>query len=183
MKNITKFPPIILLLLSACDKGPSPVTASAEIISYDFGYGTPVIGTFYAAYHEGIVTANINLFNQQDKPVRALHLHEGTCEEPGPHWNLGTDISYCDVLDMNGRWNKPYAGDIGNLVVTADEKGSLSIKTNLWTIGTNESTDINGKLIIVHFFPTDFAGECDPSHVPGHTHSNPKLGCGVITIH
>jgi len=182
MKNLFIGTVLSLALFSGCDNGPQPVTAYAEIVSYDFGYGTPLIGNFIATYQDGVVTATIYLEGQEDRPVRALHLHDGTCETPGNHWNMGHDQQACDLTDMNGVWDKMYRGDMGNLIVTEDGTGSFTLQTDLWSIGTNDSTDIVGKLIIVHFFPTDFSGECDPSHMPDHTHTNPKLGCGTINL-
>ena len=178
MKKIILLMLLPLWLNMACNQEPVPVFVTADIV--DYSDGTTVVGDFYAYSINGIVTATVKLDHQGPGTIRAIHLHDGTCEAPGMHWNMGGTTSFCSIEDMNGPWGKPFAGDLGNVLIGEDGTGAFTLKTNLWSIGTGDSTDINGKIVIAHYNMSDFIMECDPMHIPDHTHTNPKLGCGMI---
>lgn len=104
----------------------------------------------------------------------AIHIHAvGDCSAPdgssaGGHWNpTGED---------HGKWNQSpfHLGDIGNISVNEDGKGSISRETELWCIGCGEEDrDILGKAIIVHQGIDDFSTQ--PSGAAGA-----RIGCGEI---
>ncbi len=103
----------------------------------------------------------------------AIHLHEiGDCSAPdamsaGPHWNpTGHD---------HGQWGREpfHLGDIGNLVVGKDGKGSLTFSTDRWTIGGPAETDIVGRSLIVHAAADDF--KTQPTGNAGG-----RVACGVV---
>lgn len=104
----------------------------------------------------------------------AIHIHAvGDCSAPdgssaGGHWNpTGED---------HGKWDqRPFhLGDIGNISVNENGKGSISRETNLWCIGCgDEDRDILGKAIIVHQGIDDFSTQ--PSGAAGA-----RIGCGEI---
>jgi Cu-Zn family superoxide dismutase len=110
--------------------------------------------------------------------IHAVHMHHGSCEQPKHHWNAGSEENFCNRRSLNVPWAKPYAGDVGNVSVGYDGTGSLTIKTNLWSIGSNDEKDILGLQVIVHEGYEDFTSECDPNH--DHIHENDKLACGTI---
>ncbi len=86
--------------------------------------------------------------------LHASHLHIGSsCTDVGPHWHpkgvpagsLGVPVAEA-TLD-----NPPIGiGEIGNIPVNEDGKGTLEFTTPFWTIGGDPHTDILGKLILVH---------------------------------
>ncbi len=122
------------------------------------------------------------MYDYSVNSYHSIHLHEGTCEEIGPHWNQGKTTMFCNVIDLDDMpWGKMMAGDIGNIKTNANGYGSLAFSTSLWSIGTNNDTDIIGKLVVLHSEGENFALECDPDHIPDHTHTNVKIACGVIS--
>lgn len=103
----------------------------------------------------------------------AVHLHEhGDCGDMGKeahgHWN--------PTNKNHGKWGSEsfHAGDIGNVQLDKDGKGSLTMETNLWTIGGDSTTNILGRAVIVHGGVDDFITQ--PTGNAGG-----RIGCGVIS--
>ena len=105
----------------------------------------------------------------------AFHLHEiGDCSaadgtSAGGHWNpTGED---------HGKWDvQPFhLGDVGNLSVSDDGMGSITLTTDLWSIGTGEANDVVGRSVIVHAAADDFTTQ--PTGAAGG-----RIGCGVIEL-
>ncbi|MDE0297730.1 MAG: superoxide dismutase family protein [Candidatus Poribacteria bacterium] len=107
--------------------------------------------------------------------LHAVHIHQyGDCSSPdgksaGGHWNP-TGVAH-------GKWGEGefHLGDIGNISVGEDGIGSISLKTDLWEIGTGSDVDIVGRGIIVHAGADDFASQ--PSGAAGA-----RIGCGAIVL-
>jgi Cu-Zn family superoxide dismutase len=105
--------------------------------------------------------------------THAVHLHEkGDCTAPdgvsaGGHWN--------PTHEDHGKWVTPpfHRGDIGNVEVGADGRGTLTLTTDLWTIGGAPETDVVGKGIIIHAKADDFTTQ--PTGNAGG-----RVGCGVV---
>ena len=105
--------------------------------------------------------------------THAVHIHEkGDCSaadgaSAGGHWN--------PTAEAHGKWGtSPYhRGDIGNIEVGADGKGSITLTTDAWAIGAGTPNDIIGKAIIVHANADDF--KTQPTGNAGG-----RIGCGVI---
>ncbi|HWE26413.1 MAG TPA: superoxide dismutase family protein [Polyangia bacterium] len=105
----------------------------------------------------------------------AVHIHDkGDCSSPdgksaGDHWNP-THMEH-------GKWGAPgdhyHLGDIGNLNVDANGKGTLTLETTKWTAGSGAVNDVIGHAIVVHGGVDDF--KTQPSGNAG-----PRIGCGVI---
>lgn len=103
----------------------------------------------------------------------AVHIHEnGDCSSPdaesaGGHWN--------PTNEEHGKWGEHpfHLGDIGNIDVGDDGKGSLSMSTDLWSIGTGGKSDVTNHAIVVHAQPDDF--KTQPAGGAGT-----RVGCGVI---
>jgi Cu-Zn family superoxide dismutase len=102
----------------------------------------------------------------------AVHLHEhGACGDMGKeahgHWN--------PTNKNHGKWGTGefHSGDIGNVQLDADGKGSLTMETDLWSIGGDSTTNILDKSIIVHGGVDDYTSQ--PSGNAGT-----RIGCGVI---
>jgi Cu-Zn family superoxide dismutase len=105
----------------------------------------------------------------------AVHIHDkGDCSSPdgksaGDHWN--------PMTDQHGEWSAEHhhLGDIGNMDVGPDGKGTITLTTDKWTIGTGEKNDVAGHAIIVHGGVDDF--KTQPTGNAG-----PRIGCGVISV-
>ena len=115
----------------------------------------------------------INVPSKANESV-AVHIHEhGMCGNGGAdahgHWNpTGT---------AHGKWGEGeyHAGDIGNISLDAEGNGTLTLITEHWSIGGEESTNIIDKGIIVHSGIDDYTSQ--PSGNAG-----PRIGCGVIEL-
>jgi len=106
----------------------------------------------------------------------AVHIHEhGMCGIAGGdahgHWNPSGAL--------HGKWGSSsfHAGDIGNIPLDANGKGTLTLETDLWSIGGSDSTkNILHRAIIVHGGIDDYLTQ--PSGNAG-----PRIGCGEIHEH
>jgi Cu-Zn family superoxide dismutase len=105
--------------------------------------------------------------------THAVHIHEkGDCssadgESAGPHWN--------PTSQQHGKFGHDgfHLGDIGNIDVNQDGTGTLTMDTDLWTIGTGERNDVVGHAVVVHAMQDDMA-----SQPAGN--SGIRVACGVI---
>jgi Cu-Zn family superoxide dismutase len=103
----------------------------------------------------------------------AVHIHEhGDCSaadgtSAGGHWN--------PTGEAHGKWGVApfHLGDIGNITIDEDGTGSLSLTTDLWSMGTGMDNDILDRAVIVHADADDF--ETQPTGAAGD-----RIGCGVI---
>jgi len=102
----------------------------------------------------------------------AVHLHEhGDCGDMGKmahgHWN--------PTNAQHGKWGSGsfHSGDIGNVKLNSKGNGSLTISTDLWTLGGKPDKNILGKSVIVHGGVDDFTTQ--PTGNAGT-----RIGCGVI---
>lgn len=102
----------------------------------------------------------------------AVHIHEhGNCGDTAKlahdHWN--------PTNAQHGKWGSAsfHAGDIGNIQLDAKGKGTLSLATDLWTLGGQPGKSILGKSIIVHGGKDDY--QTQPTGNAGT-----RIGCGVI---
>ncbi|MEQ8240972.1 MAG: superoxide dismutase family protein [Cyclobacteriaceae bacterium] len=182
---------MLLTTLSSCSEDdPSLETKAAkvELTTIDlFGGGVYTLtterkGEINFTQQDSIVTMTINLSGFPPNGVHAVHIHEGTCEEPALHWNIGVPHmeKFCNKRSLGIPWGKPLAGDVGNVTVGADGTGSLSLKTDLWRIASGDARDLLGKIVVIHDGSEDFTQECDPNHDHTHAHVNPKIACGMI---
>jgi len=102
----------------------------------------------------------------------AVHIHEsGDCGDAGKnaggHWN--------PTNKQHGKWGSGefHSGDIGNISLDGDGKGTLAMDTDLWSIGGDIQKDILGKAIIVHSGTDDYTSQ--PAGNAGT-----RIGCGTI---
>ncbi len=102
----------------------------------------------------------------------AVHLHEhGDCGDNGNlshgHWN--------PTNQQHGKWGSAgfHSGDIGNVELDAQGKGTLTLETDLWTLGGSAEKNILDKALIVHGGVDDYTSQ--PSGNAGT-----RIGCGVI---
>jgi Cu-Zn family superoxide dismutase len=104
----------------------------------------------------------------------AVHLHEkGDCSaedasSAGGHWN--PTMKPHGKRDGGGSFHK---GDIGNMNVGSDGKGTMNLSVEGWSIGGADSTNIVGKSVIIHEKADDFTSQ--PAGNAGA-----RISCGVI---
>jgi len=133
--------------------------------------GNEIRGTAQFSQQGGQVMLTVELRNAP-AGTHAVHIHElGDCSAPdassaGGHWN--------PTAEDHGHWGTaPYhLGDIGNVEVGQDGTGSLTINTDLWSIGGAEH-DVLGKSVVVHAGADDFTSQ--PAGDSGG-----RIACGVI---
>ncbi len=107
--------------------------------------------------------------------VHAVHVHNvGSCTAPGfesagPHWN--------PTGQQHGTENPagPHKGDLPNMTVAADGRGSLSytIPAAMLTGGMAAMLDADGAAVVVHAGGDDY--RTDPSG-----NSGGRIACGVF---
>ncbi|UII31398.1 superoxide dismutase family protein [Fulvivirga ulvae] len=103
----------------------------------------------------------------------AVHIHEkGDCsakdaKSAGGHWN--------PTNEKHGKRGNPpfHKGDIGNMEVDTDGKGSMSMTIEGWCIDGDSLCSIIDKAVIIHTGADDFTSQ--PSGAAGD-----RIGCGVI---
>jgi len=134
---------------------------------------TSVTGTakFDAANGQVKMELEIMIPAKAGKSV-AVHIHEhGDCGDGGKmshgHWN--------PTNKQHGKWGSAefHSGDIGNVELDSKGKGTLSLETDLWTLGGTADKNILNKAIIVHGGVDDYTSQ--PSGNAGT-----RIGCGVI---
>lgn len=186
--------PLILLLMACNPEGSDqqPVTpeivAEGTIVSLaEVEYRTyevqeDALGKATFSQAGDVVTIEISLTGMKPNSSKAVHIHNGTLEKPGRHWNAGRFIAACNERSLGQVWSKPFIGDVGNVVIDGEGNGKLVFQTDLWAINSGDEKDLLDKVIIVHDEPQDFIEECDPMHDHNHLHTNLKIGGGKIAL-
>lgn len=135
---------------------------------------TALTGTVEFVTQDGKVKMSLTISSpvMANKSV-AVHIHEmGDCGDMGKmahgHWN--------PTNKDHGKWGSAsfHSGDIGNVSLDAEGKGTMELTTDLWSIGGDEKTNILNRSIIVHGGVDDFTTQ--PTGNAGT-----RIGCGVIT--
>jgi len=134
--------------------------------------GSQLSGTAEFVFGHGQITLKLDL-EGAPAGLHAAHLHEiGDCSSDdgtsaGGHWN--------PMHADHGQWGTDpfHLGDIGNITVGEDGRGSLMMTTDLWTIDSGEPNDILGRSIVIHADVDDFVTQ--PTGAAGG-----RIGCGVI---
>jgi Cu-Zn family superoxide dismutase len=117
------------------------------------------------------MTLDITIPSKAGKSV-AVHIHEhGDCGDTGMlahgHWN--------PTNAQHGKWGSAsfHAGDIGNLKLNAKGKATISLTTDLWSLGGEPGKNLLGRSIIIH-------GGMDDYKTQPTGNSGSRIGCGVI---
>lgn len=138
--------------------------------------------------YEGRIRINLRLDGTPEsklKPGRhAIHIHEtGNCESFSAakgHYDGNVDSNLNPEANVSSDLgNHPYhLGDLPNLLVTEERKGSLYTITNRVTLSDGLTTlfDKNGSAFIIHEFEDKYLPDPPTKDGPG----GPRIACGVI---
>ncbi len=135
--------------------------------------GSSLTGTATFSQDGDQVTLTVQLENAAPG-AHGIHLHEkGDCssddaKSAGGHWNP-TEEPHGKM----GESDKAHSGDMGNIDVGSDGKGSLTFTTDRWSVGGDANKDVIGKALVVHAKPDDL--NTQPSGDAGD-----RIGCGVV---
>lgn len=180
----------LFLLLSACNSGnkqnnevDDAQTASEEqqedekataIAAMEAASGSQVTGEAnFTEEANGRVRFELSVENLSPGE-HAVHLHEkGDCSaedasSAGGHWN-----PTMKPHGKRGDGSSYHKGDVGNMTVGNDGKGTLNLTIEGWSIGGADSTNVVGKSVIVHEKADDFTTQ--PTGNAGG-----RVSCGVI---
>ena len=177
----------LIFFLSACDSGKKQSdegengTASAEQqdertakATMEAASGSNVTGeAIFTEEGDGKVRFELTASNLTPGE-HAVHIHEkGDCSaedasSAGGHWN-----PTMKPHGKRGDGTSYHKGDIGNMSVGNDGKGTMSMTIDGWSIGGADSTNVVGKSVIIHEKADDFTSQ--PSGNAGG-----RVSCGVI---
>lgn len=156
------------------ETSPVPMVKHAEAKLSGTYADTTVDGTLkFDADSNGkvVMTLDITVPAKAGKTI-AVHIHEhGNCGDTAKlahgHWN--------PTGAQHGKWGSAsfHLGDIGNIKLNSKGKGTMTLSTDLWTLGGNPDKNIIGKSIIVH-------GGMDDYKTQPTGNSGGRIGCGVI---
>lgn len=169
---------LILFTSTGCKSGPGAAApdeeprAKSATATLDARSGSTMTGTATFTTEGDEVELRIDV-SGLPAGKHGVHIHEkGDCSTPdamsaGEHWN--------PTNEAHGKFGEHpfHRGDIGNIDVGDDGRGSLSMSTDLWTLGTGGPSDVVGRSIVVHADPDDF--KTQPAGAAGT-----RVGCGVI---
>ena len=152
---------------------PTKKSAVATISEKD---GSGLIGKATFVEMDGAVHVSIEIQNGTPG-LHAMHLHEGTCADVGTHWHpMDIPVGTVGVPVAEAASEMPPigVGEIGNIPVNKDGVGVLEFTTSLWSLGGDPSTDILGKLVLIHETGDTF--QANP-HAGGtaHTHNMAQM--------
>ena len=173
---------LVAATAAACALSGVLVVAQPKVTAHADIKGTNITGTAdFAEQTRGTATmVEITITASGLTPGRhGVHLHAiGKCEpdfaaagghfDPGPAGNTDPDA------------NHPYhMGDIPNLEVGADGKGTMKIMTSRVTLSAGPLSlfDDDGTAIIIHGNPDQGTTGASKSGVSG----GPRVACGVVT--
>jgi len=156
------------------DTTPQPMVNHAEAVLSGTFSDTTVNGTAkFDAESDGKVKMMLELTipAKANKSV-AVHIHEhGDCGDTAKmahgHWN--------PTNAQHGKWGSAsfHSGDIGNVKLDSKGHGTLSLTTDLWTLGGIAGKNILNRSIIIH-------GGMDDYKTQPSGNSGARIGCGVI---
>lgn len=130
-------------------------------------------------------TGTATFTEQNGKVTLKLDVAGATPGQHGAHIHQVGDCSAADATSAGGHWNpeshthgapgtgEQHLGDLGNITVGQDGKGTLTISMDEWKLGDGSTTDVVGKAVIIHADPDDFTTQPTGN-------SGGRVACGVI---
>lgn len=170
-----RFVSLGFLVMAACaheERRSSAASDPEAIAKLEAKSGSTVTGQAELFVAGEQVTLKLEVENMSPG-THALHFHEkGDCsssdgESAGDHWNPG------NVAHGHLQHPPSHLGDMGNLEVGADGRGTLDFTTTVWTVGSGTDTDVVGKALVIH------GGKDDLVSQPAGN-SGPRIACGVV---
>lgn len=158
------------------------IFALTEIESREFEVQEQSVGRATFFQTGNVVTIEISLTGMTPNSEKAVHIHDGSVQLPGRHWNSGKFVAACNERSLGQVWARPFIGDVGNVPIDGNGNGTFTLQTDLWAINSGDDMDILDKVIIIHEDPQDFIEECDPMHSHEDPHSNQKIAGGTIQL-
>ncbi|WP_309894078.1 superoxide dismutase family protein [Archangium sp.] len=134
--------------------------------------GSTVTGTATFSEDGDQVTLTVDVTGASPG-AHGAHIHEvGDCSaadasSAGPHWNPFTKVHGAPDAEH-------HLGDLGNIQISQDGKGTLKLSKAEWTLGDGANTDVVGKALVIHATADDLM--TDPAG-----NSGARQACGVIT--
>lgn len=138
--------------------------------------GSNLSGNVVFTEEQGAVTM-VAVVNGISQGTHAIHLHENAdcsaedATSAGGHWN--------PTKEKHGKWGESeghHRGDIGNLTIDENGVGTITMTTDKWCIGCDDSSkNVIGTAVIVHEGADDFTSQ--PSGDAGK-----RVGCGEVKM-
>ena len=163
-----------LALVSACGEETPPVTPP-----------TPTATANLESRSSSTTTGTATFTETNGKVSLTLTVAGATAGNHGAHLHEKGDCSAADATSAGAHWNPTtqnhggpdatahHLGDLGNITVGADGKGTLTISMADWKLGDGSTTDVVGKAVIIHANPDDLATQPTGN-------SGGRVACGVI---
>ncbi|MCE9550864.1 MAG: superoxide dismutase family protein, partial [Betaproteobacteria bacterium] len=140
--------------------------------------------------HDGLVRIKMMVQGTPDSKLtpgrHAVHIHEtGACDPftaAKGHFDGNIDPQVNPEANVSpGLGNHPYhLGDLSNLVVDENRKGTLYTITSRVTLAPGLTTlfDADGSAFIIHGLEDKFLPDPPTNNAPG----GPRIACGVIVL-
>lgn len=183
---------LVLVIFMGCENDKEDtfepqIVAEAQLYSLNqldesvYSLSSISIGTARFSQDGDIVQLEISLHGMTPNTSKAVHIHSGTIEVPGRHWNQGSLFASCNERSLGQVWARPFIGDVGNVPIDENGKGTFVLRTDLWKINSGDEKDVLQLPMVIHEYSEDFVAACDPSHSHNHD-SNPKIGGGTVQL-
>lgn len=178
---------MLMMAVAACSEAEDPPMQSGGVMQPVAGSGggalasamiapksgnTMLAGTATFSGAPGAISVTVSVTGAPPGD-HGVHLHEtGDCSAPdamsaGGHWN--------PAMHMHGKPGPTsHIGDLGNITVGADGKGTLTLTNSEWAIGGAADKNPVGKAIVVHAMPDDYTTQMPPGN------AGARIGCGVV---
>lgn len=130
-------------------------------------------------------TGTATFTDENGKVTLKLEVAGATPGQHGAHIHAVGDCSAPDATSAGGHWNpathnhgspeggEQHLGDLGNITVGQDGKGTLTISMAGWKLGDSSTSDVVGKAVVIHANPDDFTTQPTGN-------SGGRVACGVI---
>jgi Cu-Zn family superoxide dismutase len=165
-----------LALVSACGDDTAPPQPPAT---------RPTATAALEARSSSTTTGTATFTEENGKVTLKLDVAGATPGQHGAHIHQVGDCGADDASSAGGHWNPEghnhgaptaedsHLGDLGNITVGQDGRGSLTISMADWKLGDGSTTDVVGKAVVIHASPDDLT-----SQPAGN--SGARVACGVI---
>ena len=130
-------------------------------------------------------TGTANFQEDGDQVMLMLVVSGATPGKHGAHIHETGDCSAADASSAGAHWNPTamshgpsdanhHLGDLGNIEIAQNGKGTLTLSKTAWKIGDGSANDVVGKAVVIHMGEDDLV--TDPAG-----NSGSRVACGVIT--